>query len=106
MNDQENYNKAEYDIENLKFQSKLYELFYKHLPKEVVLTIQHKEIIHCGLRGYYKIFNDKVERRYLMDLDGKWYEVPKGINWIDKGLPVNDDTLQAFILEIQSERND
>lgn len=106
MNDREikqYHYEAKYNVENLRFQQKLYEFLHEKLPRDLVMSIEHKEITHCGLKGYYKIYNDKIERRYLMDYDGKWYEVPKGISWLDKGYPVNEETLESFIHEIKTD---
>ncbi|MGG1690576.1 hypothetical protein ABDH65_11000 [Heyndrickxia ginsengihumi] len=99
---QEQYDKL-YDEENFKFQSKLYSLLHANFPEHLVMGIKHSEIASFmdngnKLRGYTKTYTSDVSRRFLMDIDGKWYE---GNNsWTTKGKEVTNESLYKFINEI------
>ncbi|WP_026677767.1 hypothetical protein [Fictibacillus gelatini] len=100
---------AKFRVEIGKLLGKLHLLFERILPEDCINQIEYKPIKHSlggnhYLQGYQVIFSNNTARRYLMDKDGKWFEAPNLMNWwVGLGYEVNDDTLEAFAVDIQTE---
>lgn len=100
---------AKYKVENGKLIGKLHNFLSKYVENKTINEIEYIPIRHslggnhylCGFTYNYK---EKVARRYLLDKDGTWYETPDLMNWwVSLGYEVNDDTLEAFAVDVQME---
>lgn len=92
---------AKYKVEIGKFLGKLHLLFKQSLPQVVIENIETTFIQCANYRGVKKSYKG-ITRRYLMDNDGVWHEAPAN-GWVSIGHKVNDDTLQAFVMDLESE---
>ena len=97
---------AKYKVAYHDFIIKLSDSIHEYAPNVGIRDIEHTQIKHMlggnyYLQGFTKQYG-KQYRRYILDRDGKWHEVPSP-DWVGLGYESNDDTLKAFAIDIYHE---
>ncbi|WP_449619973.1 hypothetical protein [Robertmurraya sp. Marseille-Q9965] len=93
---------CKFNAEKDKFIPRLYDHF-KQLPLECRSQIKLQTCVHKF--GYFREISvqyKNIGRRYRMDSEGNWFELPDLHSYFTiLGYPINDDTLESFAVDIK-----